>query len=408
MSEHLFEDLLVIDCASFIAGPAAGTILGDYGARVIKIEPPSGDGYRLLRHLPGIPNSGTNYPWTLTNRSKESLALDLKQAQGREVLDSLVERADVFITNYPLPVRERLRLTYEDISEKNSRIIYGSMTPYGEHGPEAGSTGYDATAWWARSGLMDSVRASSDTQPAMSVPGMGDHMSACSLYGAIVTALYRRERTGKGAMVGSSLLANGLWSNGFNVQAALDGARMNSKMDSAKLSAFTQIYGCSDDRWFILTLLPQVEEQMWPALAKCAGHGEWVDDERFASIEKRQENNAALTELLREAFLEKDWSYWCSTFAACGITCGSISRSTDHGDDEQVLAAGMLADFADGSNNRTVNSPMYVHGENKRPPGPAPEVGEHSLAILGELGIDDQTVGKLQEAGIVLQWGSQA
>jgi crotonobetainyl-CoA:carnitine CoA-transferase CaiB-like acyl-CoA transferase len=162
--QALFADLLVIDCASFIAGPAAGTILADFGARVIKIEPPDGDGYRKLKHLPGVPRCDSNYPWRLTNRSKESLALDLKQPEARAVLEQLLSRADVFITNYPLPVRDKLRLQYTDIRALNPKLIYASLTPYGEFGPEAGSTGYDATAWWARSGLMDSVRASSGLQ----------------------------------------------------------------------------------------------------------------------------------------------------------------------------------------------------------------------------------------------------
>jgi crotonobetainyl-CoA:carnitine CoA-transferase CaiB-like acyl-CoA transferase len=402
MSDHLFNDLLVIDCASFIAGPAAGTIMSDFGARVIKIEPPgAGDGYRMLQYLPGIPNGDTNYPWTLTNRNKESLALDLKQAAGRDILDLLVARADVFITNYPLPVRERLKLGYEEISAINPRIIYGSMTPYGEQGPEANNTGYDATAWWARSGLMDSVRSSSRSQPALSVPGMGDHMAACSLYGAIVTALYRRERTGKGAKVGSSLLANGLWSNGFNVQAALDGASMKSELDSSKLSAFTQIYACSDDRWFILAILPQAQEQAWPALAQCVGHDEWLGDARFGSVDERKDNNRDLTALLREAFLEHDWDYWRTMFAEFGITCGCIAKAEDHADDEQVQAAGFLAHFENSNEARTVDSPLYVHGESKQAPRPAPGVGEHSLAILGELGIDTDTAAKLRESGVI-------
>ena len=198
MSEQLFSDLLVIDCASFVAGPAAGTILSDFGARVIKIEPPGGDGYRLIKYMPGMPISDINYAWSITNRNKESLVLDLKQPAAREILDTLIAKADVFITNYPLPVRKRLRLDYEDISAVNPRTIYASLTPYGEEGPEANNTGYDATAWWARSGLMDLVRASGDTSPAVSVPAMGDHMAANTLYGAIVTALYLREETGLG------------------------------------------------------------------------------------------------------------------------------------------------------------------------------------------------------------------
>ncbi|MCB1856421.1 MAG: CoA transferase [Halieaceae bacterium] len=145
--QSLFADLLVIDCASFIAGPAAATILSDFGARVIKIEPPGGgDGYRKLKHLPGVPRCEQNYPWRLTNRGKQSLALDLKQPEGRAVLEQLIGRADVFVTNYPLAVREKLRLRYTDIRALNPKTIYASLTPYGESGPEAGSTGYDATA----------------------------------------------------------------------------------------------------------------------------------------------------------------------------------------------------------------------------------------------------------------------
>lgn len=386
MTQYLFEDLLVIDCASFIAGPAAATILADFGARVIKIEPPeSGDGYRLLKHLPGLPNCDVNYPWNLTNRSKESLALDLKDAASREVLDKLIARADIFITNFPLPVRDRLRLNYDDIRSANERIIYASLTPYGETGPEAANSGYDATAWWARSGLMDSVRSSADTPPAVSVPGMGDHMAACSLYGAITTALYRREKTGEGSKVGTSLMANGLWSNGVMVQAALDGASMSARLDRNKLSPFTQIYCCRDERWFILTVLPQVQEQVWPKLAACVGHPEWLDDPRFNSAEGRDSNKLELTAALDAALVREDWAHWYRTFADNGITCGAIAKTSDHCDDQQTENA--LTSYAVGP-GRTVDSPMYVEGAAKRAPLAAPEVGEHTRSILQELGIE--------------------
>lgn len=402
MAEQLFDDLLVIDCASFIAGPAAGTILADFGARVIKIEPPgSGDGYRLLHYLPGLPIGDSNYPWSLTNRSKESLALDLKQSEGRAILDSLIARADVFITNYPLPVRERLRLRYEDISALNPRLVYASLTPYGEDGPEARNTGYDATAWWARSGLMDSVRASTDTPPAISMPGMGDHMAANTLYGAIVTALYRRERTGQGGMVGTSLLANGLWSNGVMVQAALDGADMDVRLDSEQLSAFTRIYRCRDGRWFILAILTQAQDRAWPNLARCVGHEEWIDDARFIGANEREQNKVELAALFNTAFLQRDWDDWKKRFADFGITCGGIALTKDHCDDEQIRAAGMLAEFEGGGGNRTIDSPLFLQGEVKRAPQVAPGVGEHSLAILAELGIDDDTARKLQNAGTI-------
>jgi crotonobetainyl-CoA:carnitine CoA-transferase CaiB-like acyl-CoA transferase len=402
MTEKLFSDLLVIDCASFVAGPAAGTIMGDYGARVIKIEPPGvGDGYRLLKHLPGLPRSETNYPWTLTNRNKESLALDLKQPSGRAFLDTLLQQADVFITNYPLGVRERLRLRYTDIQAVNPRLIYASLTPYGETGPEAGSTGYDATAWWARSGLMDSVRSTGDSPPAMSVPAMGDHMAANTLYGAIVTALYRRERTGQGGAVGTSLMGNGLWSNGLNVQAALDGADTNMRMGRENLSAFTQIYRCRDDRWFMLTILPQVQETKWPELARCIGQPEWSSDPRFIDASARKQNNTELTALLSQKFEERDWQDWAAIFAQSGITCGRIAKASDHCDDEQARMAGMITEYEDGSGGRTVDSPLYVSGETKRAPHAAPDMGQHSLAILAEFGVDAEAIADMRSAGII-------
>jgi len=218
--DGLFADLLVIDCASFIAGPAAATMLADFGAREIKIEPPvTGDSYRQLKHLPSMPPSEHDYSWLLDNRNKESLALDLKQAPARAIFETLLKRCDVFITNYPGPVREKLRLRADDLLPLNPRLIYASITPYGESGPEKDRTGYDATAWWARSGLMDHVRASPDAAPGLSVPGMGDHPTAATLFAGIAAALYRREKTGKGGHVSTSLLANGLWSNAVAKEA---------------------------------------------------------------------------------------------------------------------------------------------------------------------------------------------
>ena len=221
MTESLFAGLKVIDCASWIAGPAAATILSDFGADVIKIEPPgAGDPWRASTPVPG---KVTDYYWQLTSRNKRSLAIDLKHADGLAVLYRLLASADVFVTNFPLPVRERLKIDAAHLLPLNPRLIYASLTAYGEQGEEAGRTGFDSTAYWARTGLMDMVRATEDTEPARSVPGMGDHPSATAMYAAIVTALYRREKTGKGGIAQSSLLQNGLWANACFVQSRLFG-----------------------------------------------------------------------------------------------------------------------------------------------------------------------------------------
>src|SRR3989449_5721132 len=197
MTENLFAGLHVIDCASWIAGPAAATMLSDFGADVIKIEPPGvGDPWRAVTPIPGKP---TDAYWQLTSRNKRSLALDLKQADGRAVLYRLLASADVFITNFPLPVRERLQIAPAQVLPLHPRLIYASFTAYGEVGDDAAKTGFDSTAYWARTGLMDIVRATEETEPARSAPGMGDYPSATGLYAAIVTALYRRAENGQGS-----------------------------------------------------------------------------------------------------------------------------------------------------------------------------------------------------------------
>jgi crotonobetainyl-CoA:carnitine CoA-transferase CaiB-like acyl-CoA transferase len=257
MADGIFEGLKVLDCASFIAAPAAATVLSDFGAKVIKIEPPGlGDPYRNLPNLPGYPVSQHNFAWLLESRNKRSLALDLSKPEGQAVLYRLVAEADVFITNFPPAVRERLGMTYAKLAPLNERLIYASFTGYGEKGEEANKPGFDSNAYWARSGLMDLVRADTNTTPARSVAGMGDHPCAMALYGAIVTALYKRERTGKGSHVSSNLMANGIWASGVLAQAKLCGAKFGERRPRERaLNAVTNHYRCKDGRWLILSLL---------------------------------------------------------------------------------------------------------------------------------------------------------
>src|SRR5437667_3455916 len=225
----MLAGLRVIDAANFIAGPVAATILADLGAEVIKIEPPDGDPYRHRTGGPGVPESPYNYRWIVDNRTKRGLALDLRQPQGRAVLRKLVEQADVFVTNNPLDSRARLGTRWEDLSPLNPRLIYASITAYGERGDEAPLSGYDATALWARAGLMDLVKPTPDSAPARALPGMGDHPTGVALFAAIMTALYQREKTGQGTRVGTSLMANGRGWNAIQVQAALSGARVEPR-----------------------------------------------------------------------------------------------------------------------------------------------------------------------------------
>ncbi len=314
MTDHLFSGLKVIDCASWIAGPAAATIMSDFGADVVKIEPPGvGDPWRA-RSSSGAPN---DYYWQLTARNKRSLALDLKHEAGRGVLYRLIADADVFVTNFPLPVRDRLKLAPADLLPLNPRLIYASFTAYGEAGEEAAKTGFDSTAYWARTGLMDAVRAEVDTPPARSAPGMGDHPSATGLYAAIVTALYRREKTGRGGLVSSSLLANGLWANGCFVQTRLFGESVPHRPPREQApNALANHYRCRDGRWFIMALFNE-ERQLRPLLA-AIGREELASDPRFATKDARKQNAAALVVELDAVFAARDMAEWRKILDARG------------------------------------------------------------------------------------------
>ncbi|MBV9418839.1 MAG: CoA transferase [Alphaproteobacteria bacterium] len=400
MSDPLFKDLLVLDCASFIAGPAAGTIMSDFGARVIKIEPPGvGDSYRALINMPGAPQADRDYFWLLDNRNKESLALDLKQEAGQRVLRELIAKADVFITNFPGPIRQKLKLTADDVLPLNERIIYASLTPYGEAGPEKDRTGYDSTAWWARSGLMMAVRPTADSEPARSVPAMGDHPTAVSLFAAIMTGLYRRQITGKGGMVSTSLLANGLWSNGCYIQAALCGATFQPRAARYHRSALLEVYRCGDGRWFMFSMVNQARE--WPALLRLIGKSEWETDPRFATMEGRQANASVIAHTLEDIFITAPWEHWKHLFQQHGVTFGVISEPEDHAGDPQIAANGLLPEFAGENGLRTIDSPIRVNGSDKVQPRPAPCIGQNTRAILQELGYSDAAIGAMSDSGAV-------
>ena len=386
MPSDLFSDLLVIDCASFIAGPAAATIMSDFGARVIKIEPPGvGDSYRALIKLRG--DDIVDYFWTLDSRNKESLAIDLKTAAGRAVLDALIPRADVFITNYPFPIRERLGLRAQDVMPLNKRLIYASMSPYGEHGPERDRTAFDTAAWWARSGLMDMVRATGDVEPALSVPGMGDHPTAVAMYAAILTALYRRQMTGEGGEVSTSLLANGLWSNGCQVQAALCDLDLLPRGKRGERGPLIEFYATADDRRFILAIVNAARE--WPLLAGAVGRPDWLDDPRFASPAARFENAAVLVKALDDIFIAQPWDHWDAVLGQAGVTYGVVGEINDHLYDLQIEANGLLPAFVDGDGLRTLDSPFQVAGEEKLQPRMAPGIGQDTDRILRELGLSE-------------------
>jgi crotonobetainyl-CoA:carnitine CoA-transferase CaiB-like acyl-CoA transferase len=397
---NIFEGLKVIDCSSFIAAPTAATLLGDLGAEVIKVEPPgAGDPCRTLPHLPGMPKSEHAYGWMLDNRGKRGLALDLSKPEGQAVMHRLAAQADVFVTNYPLAVRRKLALDHERLMALNERMIYASFTGYGETGAEMAKPGFDATAYWARSGLMALVRPDAATPPARAIAGMGDHPSGVSLFAAIAVALYQRERTGRGTLVGSSLLANGLWANGTFAQAALCGASFTPRPPREQgFSALGCYYRCRDGRWLLLSIVNEARD--WPLFAACVGRADLIDDPRFARQADRYARSAELIALFDAAFATRDRDDWRQRLDEAGIIFECVAEMSDLPHDQQAKDAGVLVPFDDGE-MLTIDSPFFIGGAPKARPRKAPALGEHSDQVLRDAGYDDAAIAKLRDGKVV-------
>ena len=398
-SDNIFSGLKVVDLASFIAGPSAAVILSDFGADVVKIEPPSGDLWRHAHQIPPQPTARDPYPWHLANRNKRGVTLDLKSPGAQPVLERLIKWADVLIVNTPHPARKRLKLEYDDVAQWNPRLIYADVTGFGEKGPDAALPGFDITSYWARSGLLSLTR-DAGAPPTWPVAGSGDNATAVGLYAAIVTALYRRERTGKGAYVTTSLLAEGVWAASVSIQAALCEARFFGLHDRKHpANAAMNVYQAADGTWFVLI----VTSDKLRAVAEALGRTDLLADPRFSDPEKLAANRPQLTAILDELFAAHPMAHWHEVFKGVNVTFGAVRAPEEVINDPQLRSNDIVVPI-EGAGEKltsTISSPIQVHGVTKVSAKRGPALGEHTEDVLKELGFGTSEIGTLLSSGVV-------
>ena len=391
--------LLVLDISTFIAAPAAAVALADYGADVIKIEAPGeGDPHRYSHTRSSTyPRSKSNFPLQLDGRLTRSLALDLKNGKARPIVEELIRRADIMIVNFPPPARERLKLRWEDVEPLNPRLVYCSLTGYGESGPDRDRPGFDVTAYFGRSGILDAARYEG-APPALSLPAQGDRATAMTLVAAILLGLRRRDLTGKGGWVGTSLYANGAWANGTTLAGVAVGAEIVTREPPNRpKNALANLYRTKDGRW--LQLLIVRDDKMWPTFCAAIGRADLEKDPRFTEREERKRRARELHGVLAPMFEARTYAEWEKTLGATGIPFGVIERAIDVVGDEQAKHAGIFADTTNPDIPRTVNNPIRLGFARPRISGPPASVGQNTEEILRELGHGEAEILALKKSG---------
>lgn len=400
--QPLLDGIRVVELSTFVFGPGSTAVLGDFGADVIKVEAPGlGDPFRHAHNSPPFMPLDFAYMWQQDNRNKRSIALDLKDPDGRAALLALVRDADVLVTNFPPKVLAKLKITYEDLQPENPRLIYGQITGYGELGPDADKPGFDGNAYWARTGLMDAVRTA-EGEPAMPSPAMGDHPSAMTLYAGVMTALYRRQLTGQGSKVSSSLMANGLWAAASALSGLLAGTKPYRRLNPARPgSALVNYYRTSDDRWISLIVIQDAKH--WHNFLKVIERPDLDEDPRFATIQPRFKHAQELSVILADIFKTRTCAEWRARLREHKITFSVVATFDEVIDDPQALANDLFiaVEGHEYGRKQVVDSPFWIQDCAKVPARLGSPLGGDGAAILRELGYGEERIAQLTEGAVV-------
>ncbi|OBJ47816.1 CaiB/BaiF CoA-transferase family protein [Mycobacterium sp. 1423905.2] len=375
------EGVKVVELGVWVAGPAAAAIMADWGADVIKIEPPTGDPGRLFGRMLGC-DLGVNPPFEMDNRSKRSIVLDLTTDDGRDTALELLADADVFVTNVRPGALRRLGLDYESIAGNHPHLVYGLITGYGETGPDADRAAYDVAAFWARAGVAHLLTRPGDTPPFQR-GGMGDHSAGMSLAAAVCAALLARARTGAGQLVSTSLYRQGAYTVSFDLNTyLLTGQPVAIGQRETMGNPCMNNYAASDGRRFWIVGLEV--DRHWPALCRAVERPDWLTDVHYADARSRAQNAVGLIAELDRIFATKTLDEWAQVFAAePDFFWSPINSLEDVVADEQFHAAGGIVDVPDADASvPMVATPADFHGTPWTPRSAAPKLGEHTEEIL--------------------------
>jgi crotonobetainyl-CoA:carnitine CoA-transferase CaiB-like acyl-CoA transferase len=397
----------VLEAASMVMVPAVGAVLADYGAQVIKLEPIEGDLNRRGHLIPGMPVHDYAYCFLPDNRGKRSLSIDLKAPEARPILRRLVEGADVFLTNHRPKSLEGLGLGWPELQGINPRLVYAHGTGFGDVGNEIDKPGFDTVCYWSRSAMEASLFPLDGWLGSLGY-GTGDHPTGMALLSAVLLALLARERSGRGTRVSTSLLASGAWSNAVMIQAKLLGARFLERRPREDARSFTSVYYRAGDRRLFKMAVVDTRRD-WPKVCRAIGRPELADDPRYATLEARLEEGRMreLIELCDRIFATRPMAYWQRALEAADVPYSVVAGYDDVVADPQMAANGVFVEIDDPQLGRvrTVDTPLQIEGHPKVPRATAPRLGEHTRAVLAELGMAEEEIRTLVERGVVAERG---
>lgn len=398
------EGIKVVDLTSWAMAPASSAAMADWGANVIKVEEPeTGDLFRWFLMNLGIDEADIPVSlYGLNNRNKRGMAVDLKTQGGREIMYKLIEDADVFVSNIPAASLKRMELDYEKISSINPRLVYAHASGFGHNGPDISKPGFDATAYWARSGLMAGLGV--DQPPIFQqFAGVGDQVSGLVLFGGIMLALYERQNTGQGRQVDVSLFGVGTWVTSCPIQMVLStGEEPPRAVRSEIANPMINYYQCQDGSWLTIVCLP--DEPYWSPLCRALDLGDLETHPKFSSREARLENNVELISILDKAFMVKDRDEWGPILDEHGVVWTHIpSTFAEVINDPQIAANDHIVevDHPEFGPSKILTTPIRLDKQAPEIRTVAPELGQHNEEILLEHGYTWDDIIRFKDEGAI-------